>query len=290
MLLPTFFSMIFWKRNPKKVMLIVGAVSCWIVVVYFISQPQEGRFFNPMTGQAMYRYARTSDNKIDLFPLGYKFHPRYGTRLESVTPEVVREIDRRAAEAVAAQEQEKERQRQATASALLAQKEQELAQQREQAREREEKETLVAQEREKAEVDRKAAEAAAAQEREKAEAVKKAEATYLLPPPPPVIAPAQNRPWWTVSPPFPVIGNLAQAQRPWTARVFDIPKGGLMVYLYPGWSDSATGGAITITLPNGRILLQDRYMNVGVQPEGIYIFRAYPPGARNIVITNRWLE
>lgn len=131
MLLPTFFSVLFFKSSPRKVMTIAAAVSAWLVLVYFMSLPQEGRFFNPMTGQAMYRYARTSDGKIDLFPLGYNFHPRYGTKLELVTPEVVKEIDLKTAEAIAEQEREKERQKQVAEVALqLVQKEQELVQQR----------------------------------------------------------------------------------------------------------------------------------------------------------------
>lgn len=109
LLLPTFFSILFWKRDPKKVALIVGAISAWLVVVYFISQPKEGRFFNPMTGQAMYRYSPTPEGKIDLFPLGYKFHPRYGNELQLVTPHLVREMDKKAAEEKTRQEQERQK-------------------------------------------------------------------------------------------------------------------------------------------------------------------------------------
>jgi peptidyl-prolyl cis-trans isomerase A (cyclophilin A) len=172
MLLPIFFSVLFWKRDLKKVLLVVSTVSAWLVIVYFISLPQEGRFFNPMTGQTMYSYARTPDGKIDLFPLGYKFHPRYGIKLELMTPEVVREMDRKVTEAIAAKEreqqrqeaevvaaQERERQRQANEAAAAqvrereereaqaklqpAQREQELAQQRARVKEREERETQV---------------------------------------------------------------------------------------------------------------------------------------------------
>ena len=177
MLLPTFFSVLFWKRDPKKVALIVTAVSAWLVVVYFLSLPKEGRFFNPMTGKAMYRYSYTPDGKIDFFPPGYNFHPRYGTKLELVTPELVKEMDRKAEEEKAAREreekrlkevaaQEKERERQAAETALrLAQKEQELAQQRAQEKERQRQltEAVEARERERR---RQLTEAVAEQEME----------------------------------------------------------------------------------------------------------------------------
>lgn len=141
MLLPTFISVVFWKRSPKKVFIVVGAVSAWLLISYFMSLPKEGRFFNPMTGQPMYRYARTSDGRIDLFPLGYSFHPKYGTKLKMVTPELIEEMDRKVEEKKVAEEREKERQRQATENALkLAQQEQELAQKRAQAKEQEERE------------------------------------------------------------------------------------------------------------------------------------------------------
>lgn len=185
MLLPTFFSVLFWRRNPKKVALVVTAVSAWLVVVYFLSLPKEGRFFNPMTGKAMYLYFITPEGKIELFPLGYKFHPRYGTKLEWVTPELVKEMDRKAVEEKAAREreekrlkevaaQEKEREKQAAETALkLVQKEQELIQQRAQeAREEEARKERGAQARAKLEQDRQelAQQRAQAREAEEREA------------------------------------------------------------------------------------------------------------------------
>ncbi|MEK7628964.1 MAG: hypothetical protein AAB394_00375 [Patescibacteria group bacterium] len=140
MLLPTFFSAIFFRKTLKKVLIVAGALSGWVLIVYFMSLPKEGQFFNPMTGQTMYRYARSPDGKIDLFPLGYKFHPRYGTELELVTPEIIKEIDRKATEAVMNQEKEQERQRLMNLNLQNAQREKELAQQRAEASERREKE------------------------------------------------------------------------------------------------------------------------------------------------------
>lgn len=152
MLLPTFLSVVFWKRDPKKVLLVVSAVSVWLVIVYFMSLPKEGRFFNPMTGQAMYRYSLTPEGKIELFPVGYKFHPRYGDVLQPVTPELIKEMDQKAEEAKALEERvrlqkieeekaerEKER-REKEVTLQLAQTEQEILQQKVLAQEQEKRE------------------------------------------------------------------------------------------------------------------------------------------------------
>jgi hypothetical protein len=90
-----------------------------------------------------------------------------------------------------------------------------------------------------------------------------------------------------VAPPAP-----RTCQNPWTIQPRDIPaQGGLAVYLCPGWQDYPQGGAITITTPSGRVLKDEPGVlhNLGDQPEGIYIFRADPPGSkRKVRIYNRW--
>jgi len=97
-----------------------------------------------MTGQAMYRYSQTPDGKIDLFPMGYKFHPRHGNKLELVTPNLIKDMDRKAMEAVAAQKREQERQRQ-----ILVQKAAEEVAAQERERQRQTAEAITAQERER---------------------------------------------------------------------------------------------------------------------------------------------
>jgi len=80
-------------------------------------------------------------------------------------------------------------------------------------------------------------------------------------------------------------------EKPWTLKTLDIPAEGLAVYLYPGWEDYALGGDITITPPEGGKVLHDQPgadHNWGRQPEGIYLFRADPPGPRKVSILNRW--
>jgi hypothetical protein len=93
MLIPTAISAVFLRKTPKKLLLLGGAASAWMVLIYFLAQPKAGQYFNPMTGHAMYRYYREPDGIIKFLPLGYKYHPRYGTELQILTPEVVREMD-----------------------------------------------------------------------------------------------------------------------------------------------------------------------------------------------------
>lgn len=97
------------------------------------------------------------------------------------------------------------------------------------------------------------------------------------------------------SAPFEVISvspeSTAADSSGWTFQTFDIPAEGLRVYLYPGWKDSPLGGAITIEFPGG-VTLRDApevINHIASQPEGIYIFRAYPVGSkRQVRIYNRW--
>lgn len=72
-------------------------------------------------------------------------------------------------------------------------------------------------------------------------------------------------------------------------RTLDIPEQGLPVYLSGAWHEFPIGGKITITNPNGEILPDEpgTVHNYGWQPNGIFIFRADPPGAqRKVTIVN----
>jgi len=93
MLIPTALSAIFLRKTPKKLLIIGGAASAWMVLLYFLAQPKPGQYFNPMTGHAMYRYYRELDGTIKFLPLGYKYHPRYGTELQILSSDVMREMD-----------------------------------------------------------------------------------------------------------------------------------------------------------------------------------------------------
>jgi hypothetical protein len=116
LLIPTFLSALFFRRTAKKVLIIASAVSGWLVISYFLAQPGQGQYFNKVTGQTMYRYYKGQDNRIELLPLGYKFHPRYGTLLLPLTPEIVREMDQQQAkdneqQRIREQEEQKARER-----------------------------------------------------------------------------------------------------------------------------------------------------------------------------------
>jgi hypothetical protein len=88
-----------------------------------------------------------------------------------------------------------------------------------------------------------------------------------------------------------VVQQVYQTQRAWTPQTLEIPDEGLSVYLYQGWRGFTQGGAIIITTPEGKVF-HDKpgvptYM--GIQPEGIYVFRPDPQGSkRSIVLYNRW--
>lgn len=86
--LPTLAYSIFFRKK-KGIVLLALIFSVFCVGLYFLQQPREGLFFNPITGKARFKYAEIPDGSIELFPLGYNYHPRYSTKLKSITPEIV---------------------------------------------------------------------------------------------------------------------------------------------------------------------------------------------------------
>lgn len=48
--------------------------------------------FDPQTGQALKRYYKGPDGKIELFPLEVKFHPQTGDKLEIITRDIAAQI------------------------------------------------------------------------------------------------------------------------------------------------------------------------------------------------------
>ena len=91
--IPTLIHAAFFKKR-KAVYIIATSLSVWMVVLYVLSLPARGQYFNPVTGTAYYKYSRQPDGSIQTFPLGYEYDPTYRNRLQLVTPEVVREINR----------------------------------------------------------------------------------------------------------------------------------------------------------------------------------------------------
>ncbi len=130
LLIPTFLSALFFRRTTKKVIIIASAVSSWLVIMYFLAQPKQGHYFNPMTGQAMYRYYKAQDDRIELLPLGYKFHPRYGTQLLPLTPEVIQQMDEQKAKELEQQKLKDEEQQRIREQEEQKAREKELEQQR----------------------------------------------------------------------------------------------------------------------------------------------------------------
>ena len=84
-----------WKfilRRTEQGTLIFGAViTVWMLLMYFVSLPKAGEYFNPVTGQPCYVYTILPDGEIDLKPLGYKYHPITGEEMQPLTKEVVKE-------------------------------------------------------------------------------------------------------------------------------------------------------------------------------------------------------
>ena len=52
-----------------------------------------GNYFSVITGGPRYKYAFLPDNKIELFPISYEYHPRYGIVLAKLTPDIALAFD-----------------------------------------------------------------------------------------------------------------------------------------------------------------------------------------------------
>lgn len=90
--LPAVVSAIFFKKR-RAIVLIAVLLSGWCVGLYFLSQPREGCYFNAITGTPWYKYARLPNGRVELFPLGYNYHPRYRIPLEPLTQPIAWEYE-----------------------------------------------------------------------------------------------------------------------------------------------------------------------------------------------------
>lgn len=82
------------RRTTRGLLIVATVLSCWMVGAYFLSQPKAGQYFNVMTGESWYKWGKTPTSKIELFPLGYNYHPHYGTKLEKVNPDIIVEYEK----------------------------------------------------------------------------------------------------------------------------------------------------------------------------------------------------
>lgn len=140
LLLPVGISYVFFRRSARNLLIISAALSAWMVAWYFVSQPGDGQLFNPYTGQAMYRYYQGPGGEIEMFPLGYEYHPRWGTKLLKLEPEVVRQFELARQEKLRSDRlREEEERKRREAQALKEQGAEKARQERESARQQEER-------------------------------------------------------------------------------------------------------------------------------------------------------
>lgn len=101
LVLPAIAWAVLFKRS-KGVIWIASLLSVAWVLLYVLSLPREGVFFNPITGAPRVKWVRLPDGKIKMLPPGYKYDAKYRGELQDVTPAVVIEYEKQ-------QQQETER-------------------------------------------------------------------------------------------------------------------------------------------------------------------------------------
>jgi len=89
LLLPIALSSFLFRRQVKSLLIISACFSLWFVILYFLSQPKEGEYFNAITGTGRVVWFKNPQGKIGILPLGYKFDPHYGIKTQLITPPVV---------------------------------------------------------------------------------------------------------------------------------------------------------------------------------------------------------
>ncbi|PIR97635.1 MAG: hypothetical protein COT91_00590 [Candidatus Doudnabacteria bacterium CG10_big_fil_rev_8_21_14_0_10_41_10] len=79
------------RRTEQGTLIFGAAITGWMLLMYVVSLPGAGEYFNPVTGQPRYVYIVLSNGEIDLQPLGYKYHPVTGEEMQSLTREAVKQ-------------------------------------------------------------------------------------------------------------------------------------------------------------------------------------------------------
>jgi len=86
---PSLLSLLFWRRSLKSYATVGGVALGLALVSYFLSQPGEGQYFNPVSGSPMYKYSKDANGNISLFSVGYSFDPVSGRKLEPVNTQII---------------------------------------------------------------------------------------------------------------------------------------------------------------------------------------------------------
>ncbi len=85
---------LFWKfvlrRTSEGTLIFGAAVTVWMVILYGLSLPNPGEYFNPSTGQPRNVYTILPSGAIDIKPLGYKYHPVTGEEMLPLTKEAMK--------------------------------------------------------------------------------------------------------------------------------------------------------------------------------------------------------
>jgi len=98
LLLPIVLSNFLFRRQIKGLLIIFACFSLWFVILYFLSQPREGEYFNTITGTGRLVWFKDHQGKIGILPLGYKFDPHYGVKTQLITPPVVIDYEKQVAQ------------------------------------------------------------------------------------------------------------------------------------------------------------------------------------------------
>lgn len=78
------------RRTSEGTLIFGAAVTLWMVILYGLSLPKPGEYFNPSTGQPRNVYLILPNGEIDIKPLGYKYHPATGDEMLPLTKEAMK--------------------------------------------------------------------------------------------------------------------------------------------------------------------------------------------------------
>ncbi|MGE5298041.1 MAG: hypothetical protein ACM3KM_02675 [Acidobacteriaceae bacterium] len=78
-------------RKRHRYFLVATCVSLVFALSYVLELRLGTASFNPITGQARYRYNQSENGAIELFPLDYRYNPQTGEQLKNLTPLVAKQ-------------------------------------------------------------------------------------------------------------------------------------------------------------------------------------------------------